>query len=501
MIFVLLALLILLTLYGVYFAARVARTESRPGAFLDAGQTLPGWVLIFLLPGLAAAGLGIERHAFLVGRFGLQANHLAIGVVLVSVVALVVWNRLWLVTRLARLATPGEALGRYYNSVALRVIMMGMALLFALPFAADLLSDAARLLETGTQALIPRSAGVWLLAFALAVPAIVGGWRGTVFVLAMQALLLAILLPAIAILGEITGPGPGFPVRTIAVSDGVLWDRIPGVLQNVAGLGKSIPSGGIFTTVGIGSSIVALIGIILSPAALYLGQTVRPGRSLGISTVWLTGGVLTGVFVLAMPVLIVRMADGWGPFAESLLAIAPLAAASALLLPLVGSLLGVSFFVTGGTILIVRDLLHGYLLPHLGPEGQRLAARIGLGFAFFTVAFMAAFIPFLSAVSASVALPLAVQLLPAVLGLTYLRWISGGAVLAGFTLGAVIVVFTEPLGLILFEALFLDLPWALAADDPFRCLGAGFQPGSGAACLSRDPSGTGLAQAGQAASG
>ena len=77
----------------------------------------------------------------------------------------------------------------------------------------------------------------------------------------------------------------------------------------------------------------------------------------------------------------------------------------------------------------------------------------------FLVAFMASFLPLISAILASVALPLAVQLLPAVLGLAFFRWISRGAVLAGMTLGMLIVFFTEPPGLILFEGLFVDLPW------------------------------------------
>ena len=40
-----------------------------------------------------------------------------------------------------------------------------------------------------------------------------------------------------------------------------------------------------------------------------------------------------------------------------------------------------------------------------------------------------------------------------------MRWISRGAVLAGIVLGSLMVIFTEPLGLILFEGLFVELPW------------------------------------------
>ena len=455
----LIGVLALLALYGLYFAARVARAGGNPAAFLDAGQSLPGWAIMFLLPGLAFAGLGVERHLGLVARFGLQASHVAVGLVLVAAAAMMVWNRLWLVTRLAGLATPAEALGRYYDSIAFRVAMMSLALLFALPYAADILSATARLFETATGGVIPRAAGVWLFALALAIPAIIGGWRATVLVLAMQALLMALLLPGVTLFTEITAAGAGYPNQPIAVADGVFWDRIPGVLQNAAGIGKSVPPGGIFTAVGIASSVVALLGLVLNPATLYLGQGARAGRSFGIASVWLTGGLAAGILLLSAPVLASRMPGGLVPLSENLFDIAPFVGVGLLLLTLTGGLLAVSFFVTGGTLLLTRDLVLTYLLPRLDARAQRLAARIGLGFAFFAVALMAAFAPFASAVLASVALPLAVQMLPAFLGVCFLPWASRGAVLAGMAWGILIVLFTEPLGLILFEALFVELPW------------------------------------------
>lgn len=455
----LLSALALLSLYGLYFAARMARTGAPPAAFLDAGQALPGWAVLFLLPGLALAGPGLDRHLGLVGRFGLQASHVAVGLVLVAIAALMVWNRLWQATRVGGLSTPGEALGRYYESVALRVAALGLSLLFALPFAAHMLSSAAQLLESVTDGALPRAAGVWLLAFALAVPAIIGGWRATVLVLAMQAVLLAVLLPGLAVFAEIVLPGPGYPQTPIAVPEGVLWDRIPGVLQNAAGLGKSVPPGGLFTAVGIGSAAVALLGLVFSPAMLYLGQTARAGRGFGLSAVWLTGGLAAGLLVVGAPALVARMPEGPAALAAELFAAAPLAGVALPLMLIAGTLLAVGFFVTGGAILFTREMVLAYLLPHLSDRGRRLAARIALGFGFFGLALMASFAPFASAVVASVVLPLSVQLLPAVLGLTFLRWISRGAVLAGMTLGCLIVVFTEPLGLILFEALFVELPW------------------------------------------
>lgn len=448
-----------LAIYALYFAAQCARVGGSPADFLDAGRSLPGWTIIFVLPGLSFAGLGIEQHLSLVARFGLQASHVAVGVILVAIAAMLIWNRLWILTRLAGLTSPGDALGRYYDSIALRVVMMSLALLFAIPYSANILSETAHLLEISTTGRMPRAAAVWLFAIAFAVPAIIGGWRATVLVLAMQALFVVLLFPAITLFAELTIASPGYPIRPTNLSPGILWDQIPGVLQNVAGIGKSVPIGGIFTSVGIASSAVALLGLILNPASLYLGQGVRAGKYFGLASVWLTSGLCAGMLLICAPVLAFRMLEGLVPLAQDLFDIVPFAGVGLLLLALTSGLLAVSLFVTGGTIILIREMILSYLLPHLSERSQRLAARIGLGCVFFMMAIMASFMPFASAVLASVALPLAVQMLPAVLGLCFFPWVSRGAVLAGLIWGMLIVIFTEPLGLILFETLFVELPW------------------------------------------
>ncbi|MEQ1941559.1 hypothetical protein ABMA32_03960 [Mesorhizobium sp. VNQ89] len=455
----LLSILTLLALYGVYIAAVTARQEARPADFLDGAQALPGWAAMFLLPALVATGLGLQTQLAMVTRFGLQASHLAVGFVLAAMAALLLWNRMWYVARVAGLSTPGEALGQFYGSVTLRIVMLGLAVLFALPFSANLLSSAAHLLEGATDGLLPRAAGVWLLAISLAIPAIIGGWRATIMTLAMQAVLLALLFPGSTILAEMLASAPGFPAAPIPVQDGVLWDRLPGVIQYSAGIGKEMPATGIFTTVALSSSVIALLGIVFSPATLYLGQTASPGRAVGLSTVWLAAGLLTGIFVLGAPLLATRMADGPIALAIQFYAFEPLTGVGLIVMLLVGALLTVSFFVTGGAILVTRELVIRYLFPDLSEQEQRFSARVAIGFAFFLLAFMASFLPLVSAVLGSVALPFAVQLLPAFLGLTFLRWISRGAVIAGMTLGMLIVFFTEPPGLILFEGLFVNLPW------------------------------------------
>ena len=452
-------LVALVLIYGLYFASQVARTSKSAETFLDAGSVLPNWILLFCLPGLVAVGFGLERQIMLIGQFGLQANHVAVGIVLVAITAMLIWNRFWLISRVFGTISPTDLIGKYYESEALRVIMLLLTLLFALPFTANILSATAELMEKASFGIMPRVANIWLFSFALAVTAIIGGWRGVIFSVSMQSILLAILIPFLTVVVELMSDGPGFPEVPINVAEGVLWDKIPGVIHNAFGIGKSIPIGGIYTTVGIASSIIALLGIVVSPMALFLAQTVRSGSCLGISAVWTSGGLLSGIFLLALPILVVRLSGNWIEFSIKLSESASLAAGGLLLLHIIGPLLLVSFFVTGGVILLIRDLVALYLFPRLSADQKRFSARLGLGLTFFFVALLSSFAPFICAIISTVVLPLSVQTLPAIIGITFFRWISGGAVLAGFALGSLIVLFTEPPGLLLFESLFVELPW------------------------------------------
>jgi hypothetical protein len=72
----------------------------------------------------------------------------------------------------------------------------------------------------------------------------------------------------------------------------------------------------------------------------------------------------------------------------------------------------------------------------------------------------AEFLPAIAEGLSALALPLSAQLVPAYLGLCWLPWISRSAVLVGLVFGSLFVLFTEPPGLIFFNGLFVELPWA-----------------------------------------
>jgi hypothetical protein len=122
-------------------------------------------------------------------------------------------------------------------------------------------------------------------------------------------------------------------------------------------------------------------------------------------------------------------------------------------------LIVVAFFAASGANIAAIEFLNRYVLPGLSASGRRLTARITLAIVYAAVAMLACYFPVTAAVLSSLALPLSAQLFPAYLGLCWLPWMSRSAVLVGLILGGLAVIFTEPPGLILFNAAFVELPW------------------------------------------
>ena len=456
--------------YALYICALAARAAARPEDFLHAGGALPGWAMVFVMPGVVLSALPLHDYLLLTARYGLQAGQTALGLVLVALCAAVVQKRLWLAARLTRIVSPAELLGVYYGSVALRLFLFGVALLFAVPFAAQSLGLAGTVIAQATGGEVSRMAAVWICGFFLFLFAVVGGWRGVVYAIAAQSVMVLALFAFSGAFSAAVFAHLPFFASALATAKGVLADQIPGVIQFSAGIGQQTAAGGIWTTVAVASFGLSLLGIPLSPAVMLLGNTAgeRPGFAMG--QVWMTAGLACGLLLLAGPILaaavaatdpagLASAAPGWGALIARFGDADPLAGLCLVLLLVSALQIAVVFFASAGAQILTLDLVLRFMLPDLPAADRRLAARIVLALIFAAVALMAGFAPAVTAVLASVTLSLSAQLLPAVLGLCWVRWFTRSGVVTGLIIGTLLVLFTEPPGLIAIAGLFRPLPW------------------------------------------
>jgi len=454
---------------SIYLAVLSGR-RLRPEDFLDAGDGLPAWALMFAGAGVLIGGLGLQDHLLLTAMYGLQYSHVALGLALSALCGSMAHKRLWIAARAMRTSSPIEIVSAYYDSVTIRIALIAVALIFALPFAGHMLALAGDLVAMATDGAIGHGQAVFTLALSLFLVSALGGWRGAVLVVAAQSFLLLALLLFTPLF--MAGADERLAVLASGPSalKGVLGDQIPGVMQYSAGIGKDVAAAGVWTTLTIVAAGGSLIGVVLSPAFGFLTTTTRLRAGLAFQQVWMIAGLTTGALLIASPIIAAEIAaadpSGMAAGAPSVAGLAgrlagldSLAALAFLLMLFAAMQIVVVFFVSAAGVMIAGDVVGRYLVPELDGDGRRLAARIALAVLYAAVALVAAYAPLSAAIVGSVALSLSAQLLPAFIGLCWAPWISRQAVVTGLIFGTMLVLFTEPPGLVAFEGLFLDLPW------------------------------------------
>jgi Na+/proline symporter len=451
----------IIAVFGLYLATISGRQAQQPCDFVDGGQALPPWVVIFAGAGIALASLGLADHLVLLSTFGLQYNQIAVGLIVVALCAALTQKRIWLAARLTNLRTLGDLLGDYFGSTALRIFMLVVLFLFSIPFAAMCLAQAGALVGAASGSEIPPGLAIWAITFALFVSSVIGGWRGIAYVVAAQSLLVIVL---VMFLGGFTGftvEKLAFAAGGIGTSAGILPDKIPGVIQFTAGIGKAPPIGGTWTAFAGLTFALSLAGIAISPGFSFLGITSKPHRAFAFSQVWMIAGVTAGALMLVGPVLAAEIASGGSltAFMSRLATVDQMAGVGFAVLLVGSALIAVAFFTGSGACVCTIELTSRYIVPGMDQRTLRFAARVALAAVYAAVAVVASYAPLSATIFSSLTLSLSAQLLPAVLGLCWVRWISRSGVLTGLIVGTLFVVFTESFGLILFERLFVELPW------------------------------------------
>jgi Na+/proline symporter len=352
----------------------------------------------------------------------------------------------------------------------LRVFLLGVSVLLAVPFAGQSLDAAGRLIAAATDGFLTRESAVLLVAVFLFLHAAIGGWRAVVLVVAGLSALLVALIALTLVLMAVGFDQLAMLTQGPSAIKGALADAIPGVMQYSAGIGKEVGQGGPWTTLAILSTALSFIGLALSPAFGFLVTTTRMRSALAFQQVWMIGGLAAGLMVLAAPIFGAELAVGdpsgaavgapeYGGLLGRLGALDPFAGLALTVLLLASVQLIVAFFVAAAANLISSDVIHKYMLPEMSDDDRRLAARIVMAVLFAAAAALASFAPVFCAIAGSVSLSLAAQLLPAAVGLCFAPWVSRSGVITGLIFGVIFVLFTEPPGLVAFEGLFLDLPW------------------------------------------
>jgi len=483
--------LVLYWSYCFFWGVRASRQILSADDYFLSGRNLSPWVFAIAATGISFAGWTFIAHPGLIFRDGFQFANTSFFAIAVAISGVVLLKRQWMLGRRFGFTTSGEMLAAYFKDDTLRIISVGIALLFGIPFAALLFGASGFLISELTNGIFSRNVAMWSLSGFVLLYSIMGGMQAIAKISVVQTILFflgMIILGLFALdlvggfdslnqglanmaksltshLGKTKGMGGGnFPG----------YFAIPGVIQFTDGIGVETPKGGPWTAIMTLTFMMSVMGIQSSPTFTMLGFTSKSAKGLSIHQIWGAAAcvgiimflfsTLQGIsanllgansavnkagFAVAnyLPELskaqytelvmhYIKLVGNTSPWMVGFLAICAVAALQ---------VTAAAFMSTTGNILC-RDIYVQYFRKDADYRLQIKAAKLFTALVFLCGMLLASFSMEATLILGGLAIAFSFQLWPSLLSITWFPWITKSGAIAGLIIGLIVVIFTETLG-------------------------------------------------------
>jgi len=165
--------------------------KAKTGAdYFIAGRELNIWVFVLAATATSFSGWTFVGHPALIWRDGLPYTYASFYVITIPFTGVLFLKRQWLLGKRYGFVTPGEMYSTYYNSEAMRILTVVVALFFSVPYLGIQLRSSGILFNILTDGLFSINVGMWLLAVVVLLYVALGGLRSVAYVDTLQCILL-----------------------------------------------------------------------------------------------------------------------------------------------------------------------------------------------------------------------------------------------------------------------------------------------------------------------
>ncbi len=482
-------------LYCIFWGIKGALSARTAADYFIAGRSLPVWVFVLAATATSFSAWTFIGHPGLLYRDGFQYAYASFYAITIALTGVVFLKRQWMLGKRFGFVTPGEMLASYFQSDAVRVLVVLVALVFSVPYLGVQLRASGFLFNVLTDGALDVEWGMWLLSAVVIVYVATGGLRAVAYVDTVQAILLALGIIVIGVVAVHYVGGWDRLKEGIAAlaehdakrtADGFShYLAIPGVMQLVSDGSRA--EGGPWTGVMILTYMFAFMGIQAAPAFsmwAFANRSPKPfapqqvwASAFGIGLILMVFTAIQGLsghflgadlkFMTAHPDLVndvlgpaltvdggrkdlmempgaqgmlvpalIHLLSGAAPWLGGLLAVCALGAMQSA---------GAAYMSTAGGML-TRDILKRFIMPGASHRQQKLWGRIGV-----IVIVLAALLVATRATDALVllgglALAYGCQMWPALIAVCWWPWLTRQGVVAGLVGGLVAVTLTEGAG-------------------------------------------------------
>ena len=482
--------LFLLWISYLYFAFKVEKKVNTPVDFFIFGRQLPGWVFVTAATSIIFSNWIFFIHPSLIFLNGFPYAMTSLAVVVVPLIAILFLKRQWMLSKRYGFVTPSEMFATYFRSDVVRILIVVITFLFAIPFIALQLSLAGTLLNILSDGLIGAGSSSLLIGSVIIIYLSLLGIRSTVYFDTIQFFLVIFGLIVIGFsVYDLVGGWDLLNESLSRISNlkqklfnlNINYESylsIPGTIKFSEILDTSKYSSGIWTSSMILSFSFALAGIQMSPNFSMLTFASKEVKPFGTQQVWFSafgigliliffvtpigvGSILLGansvinengnnianflpnnIFPNKIETLVPHLINIIGDYSGFLFGL--------LVICCIASIQSTGYFYLSSSAIITRDIFKRFFVRNMNASQQLLASRILLLIIFIISLMISIQSSNVIFSLGSLALGIACQMFVPLLAICYVPWFTKHGISLGLIVGIIAVVLTDSLGQFLF---------------------------------------------------
>tara|TARA_Y100000590_G_scaffold450669_1_gene590723 strand:- start:11654 stop:13531 length:1878 start_codon:yes stop_codon:yes gene_type:complete len=466
-----------------YWGFKSQKHTTTPVDFFIYNRDLPGWVYILVSTGIIFSGWIFFAHPSLIFFNGLSYSMTSLCVIGIPLIGILFSKRQWMLSKKYGFLTPGEMISAYFKSDLMRILIVIIALGFAIPFIAMQLFFGGMVFSILTNNVIPSGSGSLLIGLLVVSYLSLGGMKSLFYIDTLHFLFLVFGIITIGFITlDLVG---GWDLLNESLSrisnikknifnskesyDAYL--AIPGSIKFSEILDSQLVSHGTWTASLIFSFVFALAGIQMSPNLSMLTFSSREVSPFATQQIWFSG-FLIGFILIFFTILVgagsillggneVINASGnniskilpGNMFPNKILGIVPnLINITGDYSPLLFGILVIcsfaaiqstSYFYLSSSAIVNRDIIKKFFLKNMSNKSQIFSSRILIGL-FFIISLVLSLQSTETILNfGSFSLAIACQMFVPLLAICYFPWLTKQGVALGIVVGILTVFCTD----------------------------------------------------------